>query len=232
MSDKELLELRSMLKELSWGQVYNSTISGSRWLLDTSVSPGRWAVGYEFLYVLYRVLNDVKPISILELGLGQSTKLTGQYAKSEGIQHLVIEHDMEWVNYFFAGLDILSRNTVVQILDLEEKQCNGEKFFAYKDFSKCIGKSKYQLISVDGPFGGDGRMSRRDILGLLPDILEEDFVILYDDCGRIGERTTVEDTIRCLTKAGLSISYGLYDGGSYKQTAVIASSKWKWLTTL
>lgn len=74
----------SALEEIRWGQIYNSTIAGSEWLKDQSVSPGRWAVGYNYLYILYRILNDVKPTNILELGLGQSTKLMAQYAAFYG----------------------------------------------------------------------------------------------------------------------------------------------------
>ena len=95
----------TLLDELYWAQIYNSTIQNSNWLEDKSVSPGRWAVGYNYLYVLYRILDDIRPSHILELGLGQSTKIIGQYAAfcglPEQIEHVVVEHDDEWKQFFF-----------------------------------------------------------------------------------------------------------------------------------
>ena len=38
-------------------------------LINLSFSPGRGAIGYPVMYVLYRVLNEFKPTSILELGI-------------------------------------------------------------------------------------------------------------------------------------------------------------------
>src|SRR5690554_7298280 len=64
-----------ILQELNWSNVFNNTISDSEWFKNKSISPGRSAVGYPLLYVLYRILNDVKPLNILEFGLGQSTKI-------------------------------------------------------------------------------------------------------------------------------------------------------------
>ena len=66
--------------EAVWAQIFNNTISESLWLKDKTFSPGRWAVGYPYLYVMYRVLNETRPKRILELGLGQSTRMIAQYA--------------------------------------------------------------------------------------------------------------------------------------------------------
>ena len=89
--------------ELLWSQIYHDTVLGSDWLKNNSISPGgprRWAVGYNFLYTLYRILNEMRPKQILEIGLGQSTKLTGQYADYFDAKHLVVEHDLEWTKFF------------------------------------------------------------------------------------------------------------------------------------
>lgn len=41
--------------EAVWAEIFNNAITGSEWLTDTAFSPGRWAVGYPYLYVMYRV---------------------------------------------------------------------------------------------------------------------------------------------------------------------------------
>lgn len=232
MNTQEFQILDAKIQSLYWGQIYSSTIANSEFLLDKSISPGRWAAGYEYMYVLYRVLNDIKPSSILELGLGQTSKLTGQYAKHAGIPHCIIEHDEEWVNYFTGSWDKFSANSIINILPLQESSAYGDKYFKYDGFDRLMGKNKFELISIDGPFGGDGKASRRDIIDLLPDILPENFVMMFDDCGRDGEIQTVNDVARVLNKNGVSYKYGCYDGGGYKKTCVFTSESWKWLVSL
>lgn len=235
MKDWELSikEIQEYTRSIYWGQIYNSTITNSKWLYDKAISPGRWAVGYEYLYVLYRALTDSRPESILELGLGQSTKLTAQYARYMGIPHLVIEHDPQWTEYFLSGWPNLSGNTIVQLLPLEQRGSKEDIYFAYHNFGQVTQKDGgWSLISIDGPFGGKGEISRRDVLGQLPHILAKDFVIIMDDCGRLGEANTVKEMLMVLQQADISCEFGVYDGGGTKKTCVITSDKWKWLTSL
>lgn len=220
-------------RSIYWGQIYTSTIAGSKWLHDKAISPGRWAVGYEYLYVLYRTLTESNPSSILELGLGQSTKLTAQYASYKGIPHLIIEHDKQWTEYFLTSWPNLSKNTIVQLLPLQKRGDKKNPYFAYQNFRKIANKKDgWSLILIDGPFGGDGNLSRRDVLEQLPSILSKDFVIMIDDCGRPGEMNTANEAMLTLQENNILYKCGLYDGGGIKKTCVIASPKWKWLTSL
>lgn len=120
--------------EIHWSQIYHDAIIGSEWLLDKSVSPGGprgWAVGYNFLYALYCILDEMHPKHILEIGLGQSTKLTGQYARYFGAAHEVVEHDQEWVDFFCHGWKKLSRQTSIFVTPLMETEFQGQKYLAY-----------------------------------------------------------------------------------------------------
>jgi hypothetical protein len=72
-------EQRKLQREIYWSQVFNSAIRNSEWLKDTAFNAGRWAIGFPVLYVLYRILDSMKPLSILEFGLGESSKMTGRY---------------------------------------------------------------------------------------------------------------------------------------------------------
>ena len=44
--------------EAVWGELFNQVAAGSSWLKDTRLAAGRGAVGYQYLYVVYRILND------------------------------------------------------------------------------------------------------------------------------------------------------------------------------
>ncbi|MBR1714927.1 MAG: hypothetical protein IJ717_08305 [Treponema sp.] len=68
--------------EAVWANVFHDSISGEGFIKDKQFFPGRWAVGYPALYVIFRVLQNFRPKRILELGLGQSTRIIGQYAQS------------------------------------------------------------------------------------------------------------------------------------------------------
>ena len=70
------------INELLYANKFHDTIKQSKWYKDQSLSLGEMAIDYGTAYVLYRVLDKMNPSSILEFGLGQSSKLIHQYANS------------------------------------------------------------------------------------------------------------------------------------------------------
>lgn len=229
----------TILEELYWAQIYNSTIQSSSWLEDKSVSPGRWAVGYNYLYVLYRILDDIRPTHILELGLGQSTKIIGQYAMhydaSERIDHIVVEHDDEWAPFFFRRNKSLCQNTQVITLPLTDIEKEGELFKVYDGFQDMIEKLniRFQLLSIDGPLGASEHWGRRDILPCLPQCLDTDFAMIFDDYGQ-GKYTfnAIKDVEDILQENKIEFVKGIYPGVAHKSVCVLASKSWKFLTSL
>lgn len=239
--------LSRYMSDLIWSQIYHDTIVGSEWLLDKSISPGGsrcgiggWAVGYNFLYALYRILDEMHPRSILEMGLGQSSKLTGQYAGCYGVKHVIVEHDREWVDFFCNGWKRFSRQTRIMLTPLVESDFEGEKYFAYRDFHQVMKmmNTPMDLVLIDGPFGGAGPVgwrgtrSRRDIVGYLPQILSPDFVIMVDDCGRKGEQNLLMEIKEILSRHGVEYAAGIYAAGGTCHTGVIVSPKWKFFTSM
>lgn len=141
-------------QEIIWGQVFNQAIRGSRWLHDVSLSPGRWAVGYPFLYALYRTLDEMRPTNILELGLGQSTTLISQYAAYfDGVSHTVVEHDASWVSFYSEGHELSDATAICQLDlcmlpgDAMAIPC-GHEVRAYKNFSTVAEKGPSILLSL------------------------------------------------------------------------------------
>ena len=232
-TSKDILrESKNINKEILWAETFNNTISDSNWLKDKSFSPGRWAVGYQYLYAVYRILNAVKPKKILELGLGQSTKLLSQYAKAnKDVKHIVVEHDQEWIDFYKKENEV-SENTEILKLEREyRKYKNDDKVLAFKDFKENLKGQKFDFISIDAPLGANAKIyARVDVLEILPECLEEDFVMVIDDYNRNGEKNTVNEIERILKEHNISYCKGIYYGE--KECMVISSEKLKFVCSM
>ena len=201
--------------EALWAEIYNNTVSiENNWLKDKAFSPGRMAVGYPFLYLLFRVLNEFGPRNILELGLGQSTRMISQYvAAHDNTIHYVVEDNQEWIDFFSRGYS-LSERTKLMHFELEMRSYKQvERIRTYSGFERAFQGQHFHLIVIDAPFGGDMKeLSRIDILSLLPDCLEESFVIMFDDCERSGEKATAFEIDRILHERNIEYRFGKYWG--------------------
>lgn len=218
--------------EAVWAAVFNQCIHGSSWLKDSSFSPGRWAIGYQYLYVLYRILDEVRPSSILELGLGQSTKMIAQYANAfPEVKHQVVEHDPEWISFFKRNYKIPGNTEIVRLPWDFVPYKEAEAVRVYKNFGVQFERQKFDFISIDGPLGGDMKQyARIDVLQLIPNSLSDDFIIMIDDCNRSGEQATVREIEEKLKSSSIPYHLGKYSGD--KDTVVIASEKNKFVCSM
>ncbi|MDO4265797.1 MAG: hypothetical protein Q4C63_04955 [Eubacteriales bacterium] len=222
---KENHDASRFAKEAVWADVYHDTVAASEWLKEKTFSPGRWAIGYPVLYTLYRVLDEFKPKNILELGLGQSTKLISQYVAShEDVMHKVVEHDESWIEFFKNGNTISERTQIIH-KQLDEMTLNDKEHIrCYKNFAEGIMPGKYDLIFIDAPIGWDMKdYSRVDVLTILEECLPTSFVIMMDDSQRSGEKQTITLLEKRLQEMGIEYETGVYNGE--KQTFMLTSKK-------
>lgn len=179
------LNLNRVIEELDWVERKDFTTFQS------------WAVDNHYLYVLCRVLDYKKPSKILDIGLGQTTKLFEQYCDYNcGCCLDVLENDEEWIDFIGEHLrkEGKIRNAKIIKLNYEIIEFKQELVRVYAGFKEKFKDMKYNLISIDAPYGGDMNMySRIDILDILPECLEDDWIILMHDTNRVGESNTVEN---------------------------------------
>ena len=219
-------------KELLWADIFSDVSSDSVWLKNKAFSAGRWAVGYQYLYVVYRILNEVKPRRVLELGLGQSTRLLGQYAAhNPEVQHTVVEHDPNWIQFFQQDFG-LSKNSQIVQLEREYKQFKeDDRVLAFSNFKETFVGQKFDFISIDAPLGGEAIVyARIDILDLIPDSLAESFIIVLDDFNRQGEKNTIKVLEEKLKETGITYVRGVYSG--QKDCLVICSEDLKFVCSM
>lgn len=218
------------LSELFWSQRFVSTIQNSKWF-NGGVTPGGWAVGYPFLCILYRILDEIRPHRILELGLGQTTKLTAAYMCSDyndgTFEHIVVEHDPEWIRFMKNSIDI--RRTQIQKFNLTQRDYKGFKVTVYDGFKEDRLKGKFDLILIDAPFGSKD-YSRIDILEMLPACLATDFIIMLDDYNRKGEQNMCKDLLDILNRSGIAFYTQVYSG--QRDIIVVASKSRKFVCTM
>lgn len=218
--------------EAVWAQIFNNTITNSTWLHDKTFSPGRWAVGYPALYAIYRILNEVRPKRILELGLGQSTRMMGQYAaEHRGVEHIIVESGQEWVKFFLKEFDLSAQSSIIE-LELElatYKEATEVRMF--KGFKEALTGQKFDFIFIDAPLGSDMKhYARIDVLNLLPELLNETFAIMVDDCDRVGELHMIRELEAILRASSIRYKKGRYVGS--KACCLLASTNWEYLCSM
>lgn len=218
------------LKELNWANIYHDSIRGNEDLQKLSLNIGRWAGSYAFFYVLNRILEDYKPNNIIELGLGESTKFISVFLKKYNIDanHIVIEHDEKWITHFKQNFVLSSRSEIIN-LKLITRTIKQHQSLGY-DFSEELLSRKNDLYIIDGPYGSK-HFSRYDICFLFEKISEnDDFIILFDDFHRQGEKDTVSDIETILKGKKITYYMNVYKG--VKDVCVIVSEKYKYISTL
>ncbi|ADL33251.1 hypothetical protein bpr_I0504 [Butyrivibrio proteoclasticus B316] len=237
-----MIENHGKLSELLWANVYHDSIRGCSWFPEGGLPcwPGRGAVGYQYMYVMFRILNELQPQSILELGMGQSTRLIGQYIKTrdnaKDYIHYCVEHDENWANIFSTQFELDKSRSEVVILPLDkvsftDEQNNIRDTIIYKGFFEHFNSKTFDIISIDGPFGfGDPLFSRIDTIDILPHCLNDNFCIIVDDCQRDGERNTAEAMIAKLQEYGVDCEYTVYAGE--KEMYIITSKSWSFLCNM
>ena len=228
-TNDRLNEVNKKLDEIYWANVFNNSISDSKWLTNRTFNPGRWAAGYQMLYLIFRIYDTIKPKNILEFGLGESSRLLYQYHVSNPeIKYKIIEQDNNWLTFFSKSTFDVSSHTI--LLDIEKRIIHGQEVNLYKGLISSLEKEKFDFVIVDGPWGSS-HYSRYQIVELFENnLISEQFVILIDDYERIGEQETVVKLKELLNQKGIKYSEGVYSG--IKQTYLICSENFKFITSL
>ena len=225
--------------ELKYAFIFNDTIRESEWLNHKSFSLVNSAANYSLAYSLYRILDEARPQNILELGLGQTSKITSQYANHFGddVKLTIIESDEVWIENFSKNLNITD-NIKMQALELELFDKDGEEHFRFKDLINLVENDKFDLVIIDAPLGfvpdpetGEGvysKYARSDVWQLIPDNLAEDFIIIMDDHNRDGETNTMEHVKELIEQNDIEF-YDYLSQGLKEQYAVF-TEKYKYIS--
>ncbi|MDR3117202.1 MAG: hypothetical protein LBT98_01375 [Puniceicoccales bacterium] len=214
--------------EAAWAAMFHDAVVGSEWYRPVALFPGRGAIGYGALYVIYRVLDEIRPHCVLECGSGESTKMFVQYAEFFGADLTVAEHSPFWLKRCLAQTPAAARYCVA--VAGESISVDGKSKSLSYNREQLIGDGtrRYEFIFVDGPPGSPS-FSRPQVLDLVP-YLAERFVIVMDDYERNGERETIAELAKRLRTAGKDFVQTVFH--SQKQVVLLCSPDLEFLTSL
>jgi 16S rRNA G966 N2-methylase RsmD len=167
--------------ELLYLQLFDKAVERARLKLPPLFPVGS-AANAGLLYALFRLAWDFPDRQWLELGAGQSTLLLDALAKGGRIaEALTLEHDAEWADRLRAQV-----THTVQHAPLRQASVAGVTVPSYT----VTLDQRFDIVVVDGPIGTP-RQSRWGALELLREHLADDFVVVFDDAERPGERDTI-----------------------------------------
>lgn len=217
-------------RELDWANVFHDSIKGKPWLNELPINHGRWAGTYPFFYILNRILGDMEPKAILELGLGESSKFISTYLQNSlhNSTHTIVEHDESWSDTFKQRFCLSSRSDI-KIHPLKTLKMGKHETLAYQGM-EIYSSGKYDLYVIDGPFGSPHH-SRHNIVELVKSRkVDDEFIIVLDDVQRIGELETLDTLLKILEDDKGKVYSQIYRG--MYQTAVIATERYRFACSL
>jgi predicted O-methyltransferase YrrM len=147
--------------------------------------PVKAAANYSLLYLLASLIRETRPKRILELGCGQSTILISRLCDKFEIETFVsVDADPDWA----SRIAMLAPNADIRALPLTQRRFLGRSFMGF-DPTPLKG-SKFDFMLVDGPVG-QRALSRFTAVEIAAAHLDEEFIVVFDDAERFGERRTI-----------------------------------------
>lgn len=224
--DRVCKKMQGCYKELNFADLLHDTIINSTWLKDKSFSLHGWAANYSFIYMLYRILDSVRPNHILEMGMGQTSRLTSQYVANANPNASldIIENDADWIAVYqpqlAKGEHIKVHQRELEFFTYDETECR-----KYKNLQEIVDNHKYDLIIIDGPWGANQSLPRSNVLDIIKNHnLADDFIIIFDDTERPGEQNTVAHTLELLKEQNIEPTV-FHRAGIKAQTYITSPSK-------
>ena len=188
------------------------------------------AANATLLNSLFKILWIIKPKNILELGSGQSSKLFSRYIQTNNENLTILEDNEKYYNLFKTEIP---NNSNIHYLFSPLKTVSFDsietKWYSI-DLSSMNNDEKYDLILIDGPQGED-QYSRSGIIKYIMDIISiENFIIVFDDAERKGEKQTIQYLLKLFTK--LQVKYMTFQIDGFKRQQFIVSMNNSFLSTL
>jgi hypothetical protein len=179
------------------------------------------AANYSLLYFIIRVMRELKPSSVLELGAGQTSLLFNEMTRCGIITANVstIEHDPIWADHVSSRV-----SHEVRVVNLRRYDDGRLSYHGY-DFGGLTLEPAIDFLVVDGPpaLTHEQKYSRHCSLELLEWLNPNGFVIVVDDTERSGEVLLRNRITQKLQAKGISFTRG--EIAANKRQSIFASGR-------
>jgi len=161
-------------------------------------APVNAAANNSFLSILLSMVDAFELKNILELGCGQTTLLFDDLRTKKNFHIDTVENHPLWKD----TIQEMVKHEIT-LCPLTKQDIAGHTANAYT-WPEEIKNKKYDLIVIDGPVGGS-KMSRHGALELIPNSLEDEFIMVFDDAERKGEQETIAAARTLLKHKGVTV---------------------------
>lgn len=179
------------------------------WLPNDLYPAAAGSSGALLTYLLVRALKELRIESTLELGAGQSTRILSSHASTFGSQSLTFEEDRWWAEQLVENISH-GRSTIT-VSPVVSSRCEGKTTRFYDDYSRIIGGRRFSLFLVDGPIGSKS-FSRLGAVESIPEHLDDEWIVIWDDLDRPGDLESFGMALRKLRRLGVQHHHALFDG--------------------
>lgn len=188
-------------------------------------SPNGGTASFSLLYVLLSILQNRVVSHLMELGVGQSTILCAQYARTFQRELTLIDDNLEWLQFVQNNAAISHEDGIFAIYAKLKKISAVEKVIDWYDCEQPT--KKFDFLLIDGPPAYLRRIqyNRLGIMNWLPGIMSEEFIIVIDDSNRKGEQLLVNSIMHIFQRKGIEVGKREIVGAN-SQT-VIATPKFR-----
>lgn len=186
-------------------------------------SPDGGTASFSLLYILLSILRDSPVSHLLEFGVGQTSRLLIQYAQRFQKSLTLIEHDEYWLRdvvrceQSVTALHARLRQTIVAGKSIRWYDCERPS-------------ETFDFVLVDGPMAHSttNRYNRLGVMNWLPQLLQDEFILIVDDSSRAGESLLVELAVSSFRSRGVAVLRKEFMGAT-SQTIIVTPGLRKYL---
>ena len=164
--------------------------------------PNAWTLDGAAIATLCEILENKKPVMVVELGSGLSTLIIGSFLKKNGGKLISIDHDHDFAS---ATRSYVSQNNLGDIVEIRVAPVapldgvSGDLWYRQSEFNDI---DSIDFLLVDGPPKPIDPVIRRHALPMLFEKLSKNADILLDDTNREGELRIYRRLVFCLSCLG------------------------------
>ena len=191
-----------------WEQRFYHRLHLLQW---ASFYPAGTIEGYIYLCAVLESLvsNPVK--NVLEFGCSTSSYLVGKHVSEVEGHHLVLEYDKNWAEFVVSQNRHTFSSTTINGGGLGVREFDGDRFYSYAAAQRLQPEAKFGLILIKHPLGRSD-MPIGDILNILPQCLEEEFIILSPHSAKESYARLSHKIEHSLLVSGIGFEKYLYGG--------------------